>query len=87
MSNFYVVLRRGRLYLAWPDGGEEALTPAAGEAAASGRFRIGPPGEPTAEWLRFEPVVGRRALRARWAGGGDFYRVDGVGVEVPGGLL
>ena len=79
VSNFYVVLRRGRLYLAWPDGGEEALTPADGEAAASGRFRIGPPGEPTAEWLRFEPVVGRRALRIRWAGGGDFYRVDGMG--------
>ena len=28
-----------------------------------------------AEWIRFDTVVGGRALRARWAGGGAFYRV------------
>lgn len=76
VSGFRIVLRRGRLYLAWPHGGEEALTPADANAPVSGRFHIGPPGEPTAERLRFDPVVGKRALRARWAGGGDFYRVD-----------
>lgn len=76
VSNFYVILRRGRLYLAWPHGGEEALTPEGAGHSRSGRFGVGPPGQPTAEHLRFDPVVGNRALRARWAGGGDFYRVD-----------
>ncbi|MCY4558018.1 MAG: serine hydrolase [Chloroflexi bacterium] len=75
LTSFRVILRRGRLYLAWPNGGEEPLTPRAGEPAASPRFDIGPVGEPTAEWIRFDTVVGSRALRARWAGGGSFYRV------------
>ena len=76
VSNFRVILRRGRLYLAWPNGGEEALTPHPSDAGSSPRFLIGLPGEPTAEWLRFDPVVGGRALRILWAGGGSFYRVD-----------
>ena len=75
VSNFRVVLRRGRLYLAWPNGGEEPLTPHPADAGPSPRFMVGPPGEPTAEWLRFDTVVGRRALRILWAGGGSFYRV------------
>ena len=75
VSNFRVVLRRGRLYLAWPNGGEEALTPHPSDAGPSPRFLVGTPGEPTAEWLRFDTVVGRRALRILWAGGGSFYRV------------
>ena len=80
VSNFYVILRRSRLYLAWPNGGEEALTPERSyhsetDRSATGWFGVGPPGEPTAERLRFDTVVGGRALRARWAGGGDFYRV------------
>ena len=75
VSNFRVVLRRGRLYLAWPNGGEEALTPHPADAGPSARFMVGPPGEPAAEWLRFDTVVGRRALRILWAGGGSFYRV------------
>ena len=75
LTSFRVILRRGRLYLAWPNGGEEPLTPRAGDPAASPRFDIGPVGEPTAEWIRFDTVVGSRALRARWAGGGSFYRV------------
>ncbi len=75
LTSFRVILRRGRLYLAWPNGGEEPLTPRAGDPVASPRFDIGPVGEPTAEWIRFDTVVGSRALRARWAGGGSFYRV------------
>ncbi len=72
---FRVILRRGRLYLAWPHGGEEPLTPHPADAGPSPRFLIGPPGEPTAEWIRFDSVVGNRALRVFWAGGGSFYRV------------
>ncbi len=73
--SFRVILRRGRLYLAWPHGGEEPLTPDPRDAGPSPRFVIGPPGEPSAEWIRFDPVVGDRALRVIWAGGGRFYRV------------
>ena len=75
VSNFRIVLRRGRLYLAWPNGGEETLTPHPADAGLSPRFLVGPPGEPAAEWLRFDTVVGSRALRILWAGGGGFYRV------------
>ena len=75
LTSFRVILRRGRLYLAWPNGGEEPLTPRAGDPAASPRFYVGPPVEPSAEWIRFDTVVGSQALRARWAGGGSFYRV------------
>ena len=75
VSNFRVILRRGRLYLVWPNGGEEALTPHPSDAGPSPRFLVGPAGEPSAEWVRFHPVVAGRALRALWAGGGSFYRV------------
>ena len=75
ISNFRIILRRGRLYLSWPHGGEEPLTPHPADSGPSPRFLVGPPGEPTAEWLRFDPVVGNRALRIQWAGGGSFYRV------------
>ena len=87
VSNFRIIQRRRRLYLAWPNGGEEPLTPEPfapkpytpeppDAAAPSASYAVGPPGEPTPERLRFDPIVGRRALRVRWAGGGDFYRVD-----------
>ena len=75
LTSFRIILRRGRLYIAWPNGGEEPLTPRAGDPEASPRFYIGTPGEPSAEWIRFDTVVGGRALRAHWAGGGAFYRV------------
>lgn len=74
-SNFHVILRRGRLFLVWPNGGEESLTPHPADGGPSPRFLVGPPGEPAAEWLRFDTVVGSRALRILWAGGGSFYRV------------
>ncbi len=76
LTTFRVILRRGRLYLAWPHGGEEALVPQNPGDDRSGWFKIGPAGEPSAERLRFDTVVGNRALRIRWTGGGDFYRVD-----------
>lgn len=75
MTSFRIILRRGRLYLAWPHGGEEPLTPRPGDSATSPRFYVGPAGQPSTEWVRFDTVVGGRALRARWAGGGAFYRV------------
>ena len=75
LTSFRIILRRGRLYLAWPNGGEEPLTPRVGHPAASPRFYVGPAGEPSAEWIRFDTVVGNHALRTRWAGGGSFYRV------------
>ncbi len=75
LTSFRVILRRGRLFLAWPNGGEEPLTPRAGDPVASPRFEVGPVGEPSAEWIGFDTVVGSRALRAGWAGGGSFYRV------------
>ncbi len=75
LTSFRVILRRGRLFLAWPNGGEEPLTPRAGDPLASPRFYVGPADQPSAEWIRFDTVVGSRVLRARWAGGGSFYRV------------
>ena len=75
LTSFRVILRRGRLLLAWPNGGEEPLTPLAGDHGASPRFYVGPADQPSAEWIRFDTVVGSQALRARWAGGGRFYRV------------
>ena len=75
LSNFRIIIRRGRLRLAWPNGGEDALTPHPADSGPSPRFLVGPPGEPTAEWLKFDTLVGGRALRIQWAGGGSFYRV------------
>ena len=75
LTSFRIILRRGRLYLAWPNGGEEPLTPQSNHRGASPRFSVGPAGETSAEWVRFDTVVGSRALRALWAGGGSFYRV------------
>ena len=76
MSNFRVILRRGRLYIAWPSGGEEQLTPKLADGSVSGWFAVGATGEPSTELVRFDPIVGGKALRVRWTGGGDFYRVD-----------
>lgn len=75
VSNFSILLRRGRLYLAWPGGGEELLTPESSAGSASGWFAAAPPGLATPERVRFDPIVGGKALRAQWAGGGDFYRI------------
>ncbi len=75
MTSFRIILRRGRLCLAWPNGGEEPLTPRPTDGGSSPRFYVGPAGEPSPEWIRFDTVVGGRALRALWAGGGSFYRV------------
>jgi D-alanyl-D-alanine carboxypeptidase len=81
VSNFWIYLRRGRLYLAWPNGGEEPLTedPLTEDPYSqhtTGWFGVGPVGEPTAERIKFGPVVAGKALRASWTGGGDFYRVS-----------
>ena len=75
VSNFRILLRRSRLYLAWPNGGEELLTPESSAGRASDWFSVAPPGQSTPERIRFAPIVGGQALRAQWAGGGDFYRI------------
>ena len=75
VSNFRVILRRGHLYIAWPNGGEERITPRLADGRVSGWFTVGAPGEPSAEQVRFDPIVGGKALRVQWIGGGDFYRV------------
>lgn len=64
-TNFRVGLRKGQLWLFWPDGREETLEP-----AATG-FR------PTADAatplrLTFDWVADGQALRARWNDGDDF---------------
>lgn len=75
VSNFRILLRRGLLHLAWPNGGEELLTPQSSAGRASDWFAVAPPGQSTPERIRFDPIVGGQALRAQWAGGGDFYRI------------
>ena len=62
-SNFRVLLRCGKLLLAWPEGDEEPLVPA-GPAA----FRVGE--EPwLPERLRFGPIVDGQAWGADLSGG------------------
>jgi D-alanyl-D-alanine carboxypeptidase len=67
-SNFRVVPRKGALWLTM-DYGEEPLIPLGG-----GLFRVGAE-EHSPERLSFDTFIGDKALRARWAGGGDYYRV------------
>lgn len=62
LSNFRVVLRKGALVLILPSGAAESLEP-----LGDNLFRIGEdPRSP--ETLRFETVVGGRALRAEYSG-------------------
>lgn len=65
-SNFYVVLRRGKLVLIHPSGREESL-----DELASGEFRIGE--APSPERIRFDAIADGKALRAN-LGGQDVYR-------------
>lgn len=67
LSNFRVVIRKGKLWLVFPAGNEEELVP-----LGPGLFRVGAE-EKSAERLRFDAVVGGRALRANFSGV-DFYR-------------
>lgn len=66
LSNFRVVLRKGRLWIALPPGGEEELV-----ELGPGLFQVGT--EETAERLRLDTVVEGKALRANFSGV-DFYR-------------
>jgi hypothetical protein len=59
--NFRVILRRGRLYLVGPEGGEEPLTP-----IGNGEFRVG--GVQSAERLLFSDVADGQALVATLSG-------------------
>lgn len=67
LSNFRVLAREGRLWLAFPSGGEEPLEP-----LGKGLFRIGRD-ERSAERIRFDALVEGRATRANLSGV-DFYR-------------
>ena len=62
-SNFRVLLRRGRLLLAWPSGDEDLLAPA-GRAT----FRVGEEAW-LPERLRFGPIVNGQAWGANLSGG------------------
>ncbi len=66
MSNFRVILRRGRLFLVHPHGPERLLV-----EAAPGLFRAVE--EDSAEEVRFDSIVEGRALRAA-VSGAVFYR-------------
>lgn len=67
LSSFRVFAREGRLWLAFPFGGEEPLEP-----LGDGLFRIGRDAR-SAERIRFDAVVEGRATRAN-VSGVDFYR-------------
>lgn len=62
MSNFRVLVRKGRLLLAWPDGREEGLTPV-GQHTFSLEDETGSP-----ERLQFDWLVGGQTLRATLSG-------------------
>jgi CubicO group peptidase (beta-lactamase class C family) len=65
-TNFRVVSRKGSLWLVWPQGSEEPLTPIGKDV-----FRIGDQTSP--ERLRFSQVVDGRTLCANLSGS-DYYR-------------
>ena len=70
LTNFRILLRRGRLLLAYPKGPEDSLTP-----LEDGLFRVGVD-EWSPERLRFDAIVDGRALRANLSGC-DYFRVPG----------
>jgi CubicO group peptidase (beta-lactamase class C family) len=65
-SNFRLLLRKGKLWLALPSGGEMELV-----ELEPGLFQVGT--EETAERLRLDAIVNGKALRANLSGV-DFYR-------------
>ena len=66
-SNFRIIIRKGALLQVSPNGQEETLHPDGGD------FRVGDdPHSP--ERITFDTVVDGEALRARQAGGADYYR-------------
>jgi CubicO group peptidase (beta-lactamase class C family) len=65
-TNFRVVLRKGALWLVWPAGNEEPLTPLDNDG-----FRIGD--EISPERLRFSQIVNGQALCANISGS-NYYR-------------
>lgn len=68
LTNFRVVLRKGKLLLIYPNGGKDSLAP-----LGDGLFRIG--GDPRSpETLRFDSIADGRALRADYSGC-PYYRI------------
>ncbi len=67
LTNFRVIVRKGRLLLVKPDGSEESLTPV-------GQHTFSLEDETTSpEWIEFSWFANRRALRAKLSGG-RYYR-------------
>jgi CubicO group peptidase (beta-lactamase class C family) len=63
LTNFRVILRKGKLVLSEPQGDEEPLTP-----IEAGVFRVGPdPRSP--EFIRFELIINGKAMRVNLSGG------------------
>ncbi len=69
LTNFRILLRRGRLLLAYPKGPEDSLTP-----LGDGLFRVGED-EWSPERLRFDAIVDGHALGANLSGC-DYFRVS-----------
>ncbi len=61
ISNYRIGLRKGRLYIFYPEGGESVLVPIEG-----GEFQIGE--GPTAERVRFESEIDGKTLRLNISG-------------------
>ena len=62
LTNFRIVVRKGSLLLAYPQGGNDPLVP-----IGDGQFRIGDDPR-SAETVRFDAVASGRALRATYSG-------------------
>ncbi len=67
LSNFRVVIRKSDLLLIWPSGYEYTLTP------DDDGFRSGDDAE-SPEHIAFDTLIEGQALRARLAGGAEYYR-------------
>lgn len=65
-SNLRVILRRGELFVLFPEGEEQPLT-----AMGDGAFRLGPEGSP--ERVRFDAILDGKALRLDLSGQ-EYYR-------------
>jgi hypothetical protein len=67
LTNFRIILRKGRLILVFPSGEEEALVP-----VGDGIFRVGED-QLSPERIRFDVIINNQSLRANFSCG-EYYR-------------